>query len=1146
MKTIGGHKALSLLAVAAVFVVGSASARGAADEGAEFFEKKIRPLLSERCYKCHSAEAQTVKANFRLDGKAALLRGGDSGPVIVPGDVEKSLLIKAVRYKEDKLKMPPDGRLSDAQIADLEQWVKMGAPDPRGAGAPLPKEPGTGINLAQGRKWWAFQPVKDPPAPAVKRADWARTPLDRFILAKLEEKGFSPAPAADKRTLIRRAYHDLIGLPPKPAEVEAFVADESPEAFAKVVDHLLARPQYGERWGRHWLDVVRYTDSFDARITGNELDSAFAWRYRDWVVNAFNEELPYDQFVKHQVAGDLLPPPAPGAINKKGLIATGVYMIGEWGGGDSDKDKLITDIVDDQVDLTSRAFLGMTVSCARCHDHKFDPISIEDYYGLAGIFFSTHVLPNPGPKTNGPNTIRIPLMDKPEVEKRQADEARIAELAALTDKLLDEHYVKQAAEMLPRVGEYLTAAWEYKNFPNDAKPPLAGFASGRNLNSYALTQWLNYVGVPSLKLFPQAVKDVNGVKGIDAWQNPDAAGTPIVVANKTDKPLTLLPSLVIPPTSINMHPSPTAGVAVAWRSPFAAKVRITGKVTDGHNVCGDGIAWSISRFGGSGAGELASGTIANGGTQNFKDGTGGSQLESIEVNEGEMLQLAILPKADHSCDTTNVELEITEIGGAGDTWNLVKDCASTLTRGNPHADSYANRKVWHFHDMAGQAQAVFAAGSAMSKFTASVTAAAGTDGGAVRAAADEVRKALEAAGAESAALKAAGKDAATIATPDASFYQTLTAPRGTFWAAARADESSLPKESRDLLAAMKKESEEIRKTLALAIPYAHAMQEGGTPSSMFPGIQDVPVHLRGSYGKLGEIVPRRFPQVIAGEKQPPITSGSGRKELADWLASPTNPLTARVMANRIWQGHFGEGIVRTANNFGKLGTPPTHPELLDHLATRLVQLNWSMKAFHRELMLSATYRQASEGDAATEKSDPDNLLFGRMNRRRLDAEGLRDSLLAVTERLNPERGGPAINDLNTPRRTLYVMTIRSDRANYRTLFDAADAGAIVEKRVDSTVAPQALFLLNNSFALDQTKALARRAIVEGGETDAGKIDWLYRLLFARPATAKEVEIGTAALADARTPRDGEAMTPELPWEAYCQVLLCSNEFMYVD
>src|SRR6185312_3551211 len=361
-----------------------------------------------------------------------MLKGGESGkPAVVPGDAEKSLLIEAVRYLNEDLKMPPakEGKLTDSQIDDLVTWVKMGAPYPASSAAGVPvvaDKPA--YNYDEARRWWSFQPVGSPPVPRVKNIAWVKSPVDRFILAKLEEKGLPPAPPADKRTLIRRATFDLTGLPPAPQDIEAFVADGSPEAFATVVDRLLASPQYGERWARHWLDVVRYTDSFDARGIGGEADVPEAWRYRDWVVNAFNADLPYDQFVVGQIAGDILATNEPGRFEAGQIVATGVMAIGEWGIGDADKEKMLTDIVDDQIDLTGRGFLGLTLACARCHDHKFDPIPTSDYYGIAGIFFSSHILPSPGAKTAGSPVLRIPLAPVEQIVARKAKEQRAAQL----------------------------------------------------------------------------------------------------------------------------------------------------------------------------------------------------------------------------------------------------------------------------------------------------------------------------------------------------------------------------------------------------------------------------------------------------------------------------------------------------------------------------------------------------------------------------------------------------------------------------------------------------------------------------------------------------------------------------------------------
>ena len=785
----------SCLLLAAALFFSCPTARGGE---ADFFEKKIRPILVDQCYSCHSAQSKKLKGGLRLDSKEGIDQGGDNGPVVDRGNLEKSRLIEAVQWANEDLRMPPKKKMSDEQIGDLTAWVKSGAPDPRIG--PSPAAGTQPYDFEAAKKWWAFQPVQKPKVPAVKRTDWPRTAVDPFILAKLEERGISPAPPADKRSLIRRATFDLIGLPPTDAEVEAFVNDSAPDAFAEVVDRLLASPRYGEKSARHWLDLVRYADTADIRHLGSVADFRESWRYRDWVVNAFNADLPYDQFITRQIAGDLLPPKSGEEFNAEGLIATGLYAIGNWPGGDADKEKMMTDIVDDQIDVTGRVFLGLTLACARCHDHKFDPIPTADYYSLAGIFFSSHILPGPGEKAGDSAVLQIPMATAPAIERRTRYESQRADL----DKTL------HAAEAFEQITK-----------------PLAALQSRLNI----LTR----------------------------------------------------------PTSI--HPSP----------PTAISLR--------------------------------------------------SQLTAL-------------------------------------------------------------------------------------------------------------------------------------------------------------DQSAPP-----------------------ALQFANGIQEGGTPNTPYDKIGDAKIHIRGRYDRLGAAVPRRFPRVIAGESQAPIAQGSGRLELARWIAGDQNPLTARVMVNRLWQWHFGEGIARTPSNFGKLGSPPTHPELLDDLAERFVRSGWSIKAMHRLIMLSAAYQQSSIPDPTAIKGDAANLLFSRVPRRRLEAEELRDALLAVTDGLDPAAGGPAVNDLNTLRRTLYVMTIRSDRSNFRTLFDAADSSASVDHRIDSTVAPQALFLMNNPFLATRASALAKLAQARTLD-DRGRIEWLYRRLYDRPATEAEIAIGLRAIS-----RD---------WEAYCQILLCANEFVYVD
>ena len=1102
---------------------GFSLACGARADDFEFFEKRVRPVLVDNCYKCHSAGSEKIKGGLLLDTKQGVLKGGDTGPAIVPGDPENSLLIKAVRYTDADLKMPPkDKRLADNQIADLVAWVKMGAPDPRvaaektaGAAAPKPA-----YDFVAARRLWAFHKPKDPAVPAVKNKRWVKSPIDNFILAKLEEKNLAPAPPADKRTLIRRATFDLTGLPPTPGEVVNFLKDKSPGAFAKVVDRLLASLHYGERWGRHWLDVVRYADSLDARAVGTEGDITESYRYRDWVVNAFNRDLPYNQFVREQIAGDLFQPKDPERMDTNKIIATGLYAIGNWGNGDADKDKILTDIADDQVDVTGRAFLGLTLACARCHDHKFDPIPTADYYSLAGVFFSSHILPKLTPKGQGENMLFIPLASKPELDRRQKREARIAELekqiAASTDKQL----TRLGKAMLSQSADYLTAA--AASHDSQARQP-----GDLQTSPALLRQWENYLGFGELKLLSRITHDFSGKPGLHLLHNANDADTPAGFVNTTDQAISFI-TITMPPHTVGIHPSPKAGVAAGWKSPITGTIEIKGRVADADPNCGDGIAWNIEVKREGGTTELASGAIPNGGAQDFSAGMGASNLTSVKINAGELLSLVVLPKADYSCDATVVELELTDRDHPNRAWSLSKDVIASVNEAkNPYPDSQGHPAVWSIYDMDGQSPlGQVAADSPLAKWFAAVKRQASEDE--VKTAAQAVRNALLSLEAADSSVKKLSQD--------------LADPHSAFWAGAAGIETSFAEEAQTALAAQKSELASLKKNPPPPLARANGIEEGGVPESPHAGLHDVKIHIRGRYDHLGDLVPRRFPRLLAGDDQNPITEGSGRLQLANWIASPDNPLTARVMVNRIWQHHFGEGIVRTPNNYGKLGTPPTHPELLDYLAHRFIESGWSIKAMHRAIMLSATYQQSSIPQSATLKADPDTLLFGRMIRHRLESEALRDSLLSAAGKLDLTMGGPPVRDLNTLRRTLYVMTIRSDRATYQFLFDAADPGAIVEKRIDSTVAPQALFLLNNPFVQYQIKALARRVTKEAPADDKGRVKWLYQLLYGRPASKEEIKLGLSALSQARS----GTKENDLVWEEYCQVLICANEFLYVD
>jgi len=745
--------------------------------GDEFFERDIRPILVEKCQSCHGEKKS--QGGLRLDSREVILKGGDRGPAIVPGKPEDSLLIKAIGHA-DKLKMPPTGKLTAAEIEKLKRWVAEGAKWPNAAKTAI----ATGDKFQPSdahRKWWAFQPVRAIAPPNVVYKDWPRSEIDRFTLAEMEKRNISPAKQTDRRMLIRRASFDLTGLPPTPEEVEAFLKDESSDAFAKVVDRLLASSAYGQRWGRHWLDIVRYADYHDGNPKARNpvCEPLEAWRYRDWVVESLNRDLPFDKFIVHQIAGDLLTAPDGKAPYADGLIATAFLVNGAWDRGDADKEKMVSDMVDDQIDTIGKAFMGLTLGCSRCHDHKFDPLSQNDYYALAGIFYSTRMLKELGTKGGEMTLQRIPLAPKELVAKR-------------------EEQVKKLAEINAKITEF-----DKKKMP-----------------------------------------------------------------------------------------------------------------------------------------------------------------------------------------------------------------------------------------------------------------------------ADPMRKALI------------------------------------------------------------DEREQLQKTLLPEPPLALAVSEGGVPGGLFPKIQDVPLHIRGSYTRLGPVVPRRMPEFFAGQSQPTIR-GSGRLELANWIASKENLLTARVLVNRVWHWHFGTGIVRTPNNFGMLSEPPSHPELLDWLATQFLNDGWSIKKLHRRIMLSATYQQTSMVDSDHVAKDPENRWLGRFSPRRLEAEAIRDTMLRASGRLDLATGGSATDNLNTTRRSLYVQTARWDRSNFSTLFDAANPDASEERRNVSTVAPQSLFLLNHEFVLTQAKYFAEQLARDVPSDETAKIHRAFKVLFARPASADEVALARKIIATSS-------------WQEFAHVLLCANELVYLD
>ncbi len=932
--------------IACSIAVTSASAAPSDPAALEFFEKKIRPVLTEHCYSCHSADAaakKKLKGGLALDSRAALLVGGDSGKVIVPGKPAESMLFKSIRY-DGELKMPPKGKLPDAVIADLEKWIKDGAIDPRGEVSQAPPKQ-IGLSLEAGRKFWSYKPLTDPAVPAVKAADWPANDIDRFILARLEAKGLVPATDADRATLARRLSYDLTGLPPTPEVVDEFANDSDPKAYAKLVDRLLASPAFGERWGRHWLDLARYADS----VTLRGFVFKEAWRYRDYAIDSFNRDVPYDRFVKEQIAGDLLP--AKTTEDKaRQIVATTYLMLGNTNLEEQDKKQLRMDVVDEQLDVISKGLLAQTITCARCHDHKFDPIPTKDYYAIAGIFRNVKSLEN----ANVSKWVEVPLPAAPEIE------------AAV------KKYDAQLADLQNRV-----KALKAKTLP--VNPETAA------------------KGVLAVKDVPGIVVDDAKAMKVGEWMESTFSNTYIGTGyvhdkdqGKGEKSITFDPEI------------PTTGKYEVWLAysggpSRADKVPVTIFSADGEKT----IAVNMKL-----APPIQGRFVSLGQFRFEKDG----QSFAIVSNEG--------------------------------------------TKGHVTADAMAFIPV------------------------------------------DQVTN---------------------VAKPQA--------------AGAVDKLAVLEAELKALLAH------------APTRPMAMSVIEEAK-------IEDSRVHVRGSVNTQGDSVPRGFLQVAMAGKAPTIPlNQSGRLQLAEWIASKENPLAARVFANRVWYWLLGDGLVRTLDNFGTTGETPSNPELLDHLATNFIRNNWSVKRLVREVVLSRTYRQsATRVPQFTLDNDPENRLFGRANRRRLDAESLRDTLLSVSGKLSPSAGGPSFPPTvaadygfkhTSTARSVYLPVFRNALPELFDAFDFADTSMVNGKRNASIVAPQALFLLNNPFVVEQSKFTAQRLIAERLPSDDARLTRLYRWSVGRAPTAGERAVAAKFLAN----RTGE---PNATWAALVHAVFASADFRYVE
>ena len=925
--------------------VGGLSA--APEAGLEFFEKKIRPVLVEHCYQCHSAEsvaANKLKGGLRLDTQGGTRAGGDTGPAVVPGKVDDSLLIKALR--QDQFEMPPKGKLPDSVIADFVKWIEMGAPDPRTKEVAIHPKPAVTAG-----DHWAFKPVIAAKPPNVNRTAWLKGDLDRFVLARMEQQGLQPVDTASNRELARRIYFDLIGLPPSPEQMRHFIAaakKDRPKAVASLVDTLLASPRYGERWGRHWLDVARYAEdqahTFGVRRREN------AHQYRDWVIHAFNDDLPFDEFVKRQIAGDLMENESGNRFRE--LAGMGFLGLGAQYYKNSDRAKAEADELDDAIDTLTRGFLGLTVSCARCHDHKYDPIPTIDYYSLAGIF-------------NGRGYREAPLVTDAVVKTYNEGQQKVKEQEKVVREFLLAIARRNGEERFSQISQYMITAWRLN--------ALSAKGIGLSDDDAAKREKLHPYFVKRFRDYFKPRNKNEAVKRLPVlapWFEQDPAKTVASIA-KEDLKYETVPV-----------PKTIADLATAMQ-----KLALDAQQADRQL------------------------------TEDFEKALAAAETEQDKkkVRRG---------KLDGEHDRVL-------------------------------------KQVW----LDGRAPLFAREGEAEKHFL--------TDG------------------------------------------------------------------EREQLIQYRAQLEAIKKTAPAKYDVAHVISGGG---------RTMQVYVRGNPSNRGTWAAKGFLQIFSEGERPTEQKAAQelkytRLDLADAIASADNPLTARVIVNRVWQWHFGRGLVGSSSNFGLAGEEPSHPALLDWLTVQFVKNGWSLKWLHRQIISSAAYQASSAQHASNANMDADNRFFWRFNRRRLDVESWRDALLSVSGQLDLSMGGRTVSlsDAKNRRRTVYAKISRHELDGLLRLFDFPDANVSAAKRTETTVPQQQLFVLNSPFFVDQARGFANRLREETTE-DTARVQRAYQLAFGREPSAVELQLGLAFAAGDVT-AEGDKVSR---WEQYCQALLATNEFLYVD
>ena len=1102
--------------------------------GLEFFERRIRPILVEHCLECHGEDPGTIKGDLDLTTAAGVLKGGDSGPSIVPGDPDASPLYVAVTYLDKEFAMPPRGRMSANAIEDIRRWIEMGAPDPRtgtAAGTEIEVDPRRDPR-GGGRDHWAYRPmgVVDPPNPT--EAGWCRTEIDRFILDRIRAAGIEPAPTADRRTLARRAHFDLTGLPPTPEEMNDFLSDTDPEAWNRLIERLLESPHYGERWGRRWLDVARYADS-----NGLDENTAFgnAWRYRDWVVRAFNDDLPFDRFVRMQIAGDLLPEPDDRRSAIDNLVATGFLSLGPKVLAEPDKEKMLVDIVDEQVDVIGKAFLAQTIGCARCHDHKFDPVPAADYYAMAGILISTRTMENL-------NTV---------ARVRERRLAPLAEIAASEAHAAAVRATQQAREKLEdEAGRSLGRRWA-------GETAIAMLAS------------------TELELTPPVFEaedfaDSNLGVNFDQW----GSGVGIVHTVRPNE-------VQFVEYAIDDAPAGRWRIRARYAAGESRPLRILADGTPvGEGFCAEAtgsfdveaLRWSETSI-------------------DLPAGTKRIRLERAG-SFPHLDRLVLVSEADLAAYTAEIEA-LAAVRGIDPP--LLRRWADALA-GESIFDSWRRLASIPEGEWSSRVGGVVA--RLRDDYAPEARANDGTSirSGVTPAETPFVRSIVAGTDPPSLAAVADRWQAAGMLVLDA-WDRHLASSEGE--AAKRLPDPAQDRLREALIGAsgvlrigpevVDHYPEAVRMRIAELIADQERLVES-RPPSIDIGIaveeaeaRDLPIFIRGDHtNKQDEVVPRGYLTVLEGRAEAPSIppDSSGRLELAEWMTDPEHPLTARTIVNRVWAWHFGEGLVSTPSNFGLRGGRPTHPELLDWLARRFIADGWSIKELHRRIMNSAVYRSSGAPDPHAIATDPGNDLLWRRAPRRLEAEIVRDAILEVGGSLDRTVGGSLLRTGNfgyvtndqsrsneryvATRRGLYMPVIRNDMYELFATFDYTDPSVSFDRRPSTVVAQQSLFMMNSPMVASQAENLARRLLGDPMiEHDRDRVDRVYRICFARPATEDEIDRALSFLQriESRSVEAASvawpppaAMNDEEPvaigsrlgaWRSLCRVMISSNEFIYV-